>query len=316
MFMPAAQVDNCLRTLLNGFFELSLISVHEKVLNLSHRGLCISLINAPYPAGPGRIICFPGYNFLKIAPNSRIYFKDDVFYEENRLFSFSIRNASYWQEEFKNAFDCKMFLRGMESTANFILSQSDLPLREFLLFLKESDGGQNADRREISDPVYKKIVVFYSEFIESFSNMEVREEATEKFCKNIIGMGYGLTPSGDDFLSGFLSALSVSSHFFPCVFLKAARLQKDFLKFVIKMKHQTTDLSGGFLLYSAQGRVSQEILDLTDACCALDMDRIKANAQWFCLHGHSSGREILAGFYSGIFFVVKNNMQALEMNKV
>ena len=98
----------------------------------------------------------------------------------------------------------------------------------------------------------------------------------------IRGCGEGLTPSGDDFLCGWMLALRLRGKVAPIpAILKNARGQNA--------------VSNAFLEMSAQGRVNVAVKRLLQAPSAA---RVKA----VCAFGHNSGADLLCGMRWGLDF--------------
>ncbi len=107
-----------------------------------------------------------------------------------------------------------------------------------------------------------------------------------KELTHLIGLGIGLTPSGDDFLTGILAGTSLcdqnQSPF-------AAMLKKE----INKHLSDTNDISKAFLTCALKGQFSQTIKTLQEHP---DMDA--TSIQKSCLKiGHSSGIDTLCGIY-------------------
>jgi hypothetical protein len=77
-------------------------------------------------------------------------------------------------------------------------------------------------------------------------------EAAAKAMKSLVGLGPGLTPSGDDFLVGFMAGLWSTSG-------KDVQRRAYTSGFGRKLSHFaqcTTDVSRSYLCHAAEGRVS------------------------------------------------------------
>lgn len=112
------------------------------------------------------------------------------------------------------------------------------------------------------------------------------QEAAEHLAE-IIGLGTGLTPSGDDFLCGVLAILH-STQGDKNIFFTT--LQKS----IHQNLYRTNDISGEFLRSASNGRYSEPVVQLFQAA-----DRGETNLQKytedFLNIGHSSGIDTLCG---------------------
>jgi hypothetical protein len=117
-----------------------------------------------------------------------------------------------------------------------------------------------------------------------------------EFCR-LAGLGIGLTPSGDDFLVGILSAL----RFYKNSGGKA-RLPPEncFDRIAEKTGRKTTSFSSTLLRSAARCWCSQDVADWLSAVHNGDVGFIKASTLRVLASGHSSGVDTLAGLVSAM----------------
>ena len=108
----------------------------------------------------------------------------------------------------------------------------------------------------------------------------------------MIGLGPGLTPSGDDFLTGLFAVLNIEGS--PARRLR--RICGDILERATPLTHP---ISLAALKTSAQGRVRQSIVDLLDNLFDEDAPLDDAVLSRVMRIGSTSGRDILAGVLCG-----------------
>lgn len=110
--------------------------------------------------------------------------------------------------------------------------------------------------------------------------------AAAKQLIHLIGLGIGLTPSGDDFLCGTLAAgilCNQTSH----PFIRALQRQiKEHL-------NDTNDISRAFLRCALNGQFSKAVIQLSHAASSEEI------LHAFTKIGHSSGTDTLSGIYYG-----------------
>ncbi len=114
-------------------------------------------------------------------------------------------------------------------------------------------------------------------------------------CLNrLIGRGPGLTPSGDDFATGYFLGFRDGAN---------EPAQKDFLRQLIQAalvkSCDSTDVSRACIAHAAAGRFSSPLTKLTDAI-ATDADDIPARLADVTDMGHSSGRDTVFGLLCGL----------------
>jgi len=114
---------------------------------------------------------------------------------------------------------------------------------------------------------------------------------------NLIGLGSGLTPSGDDFLVGYLAGLwcavrdSVERRHFVDKLGQA----------VIQLSEQTNDISRTYLFHAAHGQVSGRLEALARAISRGESpEQILPVAEFAMDSGHTSGMEAVTGLLFGL----------------
>lgn len=108
----------------------------------------------------------------------------------------------------------------------------------------------------------------------------------------LLGLGAGLTPSGDDYLSGVLTGLGQ----FP----GAAGLLESMRKAVKANLSRTNRLSQHFLAYAMAGYWGRLEDQLVAALCAGDRPGYLAAAEALAAYGSSSGMDEMLGLRTGL----------------
>ena len=116
--------------------------------------------------------------------------------------------------------------------------------------------------------------------------------------KALVGLGEGLTPSGDDFLVGLLAVLHVTG-FRPC---HADSLVRE--QFCECVRLGTSRLSGEFLRCAFEGHFAEPLVMLIRALCAPTTDAWLAHAATMATVGHSSGVDAMVGIALGYRLLV------------
>lgn len=113
----------------------------------------------------------------------------------------------------------------------------------------------------------------------------------------LIGLGTGLTPSGDDLLAGYVAGVCCAARG------KAERLEylSTFTNVVMRHAHGTNDISRTYLYHAARGRVSSRLFDLASAICGgADLQHVRACVETAMQVGHTSGMETVTGLLFGL----------------
>jgi hypothetical protein len=115
-------------------------------------------------------------------------------------------------------------------------------------------------------------------------------QAFEEAALRVLGLGNGLTPSGDDFLGGIFFALAHKSH--PKWLLGLPALQGNLR---MACEQSTNPISAALLSDNMAGTSYGVLHDMLNALESNDVKKIK-NAREALLHlGSSSGADLLAG---------------------
>jgi Protein of unknown function (DUF2877) len=110
-----------------------------------------------------------------------------------------------------------------------------------------------------------------------------RGMTSDDAVSDLIGLGPGLTPSGDDFLVGALAALDA---------LGQTNIRAVLGRAVVAAADRTSPLSASLLRAAAAGHVSENLHTMVAALVTSDADAAIAAAARF---GHTSGFDALAG---------------------
>jgi hypothetical protein len=112
-------------------------------------------------------------------------------------------------------------------------------------------------------------------------------------AKALVGLGEGLTPSGDDFLVGLLAVLHVTESLPGNA---ASRVREQFCDYV---RLGTSQLSGEFLRCAFAGHFAEPLVMLVRALCTPASDAWPAHAATLAAVGHSSGVDAMVGIALG-----------------
>ena len=124
----------------------------------------------------------------------------------------------------------------------------------------------------------------------SFYRKDKPIEASKKLC-SLIGLGTGLTPSGDDFLCGILAGLHIQGEE-DSIFAK--QLRQD----IHENLSRTNDISQAFLKCALEGQYNLAVNELWKNPSKEQI------SEMFHSIGHSSGMDMLCGIYF-LFFLME-----------
>jgi hypothetical protein len=114
---------------------------------------------------------------------------------------------------------------------------------------------------------------------------------------SLIGLGSGLTPSGDDLLVGYLAGLWCTTKDRSA----RAKFITGLAKTIIDLSGKTNDISRTYLYHAAQGQVSSRLSDLAEAICrGKNPERLSDIAEAAMNLGHTSGLDTVTGLLIGL----------------
>jgi hypothetical protein len=121
--------------------------------------------------------------------------------------------------------------------------------------------------------------------------------AASSSIEKLIGLGAGLTPSGDDLLVGYLAGL------WCAVWDKSELAQSvsNLGKVVVRLSRQTNDISRTYLYHASRGQVSSRLADLAEVICrGQNSDRLLTTVASAMQVGHTSGMDAVTGLLIGL----------------
>jgi len=126
----------------------------------------------------------------------------------------------------------------------------------------------------------------------SASASQLHPTAAAPALNALIGLGAGLTPSGDDLLVGFLAGLwcTVMSDRERLTFVSALG------ETVIALAPRTNDISRTYLIHAARGKISSRLKDLAESLSrGEEAPRLLPIAEAAMQVGHTSGMDAVTG---------------------
>jgi hypothetical protein len=132
----------------------------------------------------------------------------------------------------------------------------------------------------------------------------LRFELMAEIAPRLIGLGQGLTPSGDDFLGGLLFALHGLYSSFP----EAGSLPETIRP--TNYVHKTHPISGTLLSDLAQGHAISPLQGiLNSVLCAAPLISTHSSTLALIKVGHSTGWDLLTGLLTGLLVAIGWNQK-------
>lgn len=137
----------------------------------------------------------------------------------------------------------------------------------------------------------EKLVANGMQFCELLASSHASSQEMSLVLSRLVGLGVGLTPSGDDFIVGALAIAQARS--------LSGGLGEELIDIVDDLGRTTTSVSQHYLMSAARGRFSKSVIDVVDAvlCGDSPMDSAAFETAIKALldHGSTSGTDTLAG---------------------
>jgi hypothetical protein len=116
-------------------------------------------------------------------------------------------------------------------------------------------------------------------------------------ASDLVGLGEGLTPSGDDFLGGLLFCLNRLRQAYP----RELDIAGDYSSFIEQSKTRTNRISYALLKDNARGHGLEPLENFASALLGGDPDdSLQLIAELLINVGHSTGWDMLTGFLVGL----------------
>lgn len=204
-----------------------------------------------------------------IAPGLSFSFNDATTYWESELPVLDWKSQS--QSDIKQSLD-----------ASLQLAQSLLPVRVF-------------DDR-VMQYIYETLNLQSRALIEAIAHNNATEVA--QLAIKQIGLGMGLTPSGDDFLVGLMLILWLNPR-------RYQSLLKQLQVTIMESRTYTNEISWWMLNYAVSGRFNGWLQDYAKALMSSDLSAQRTALTQILTIGSSSGSDMVMGIVAGLQAVVK-----------
>ena len=276
-------------------FDATVHSVFRSAVNLrpAKGSLLLTLIASGEADLPQGIrVNFPeGFSFERLCIGSKVICQDNFLDFENSSLMIELREAKRWK--------CDLPALGADM-ANPTVAAAWKCVWQFL----------NERQRRLEAEIVAEALFRSDEPAQSAISRRAGEaiyallDATRRYnldhtsmLNTLIGLGSGLTPSGDDLLVGYLAGLWCT------VQDRCERVQSvsKLGKAVIHLSRQTNDISRTYLYHASQGQVSSRLADLAEVICrGENSDRILSSVESAMRVGHTSGMDAVTGLLIGL----------------
>ena len=218
---------------------------------------------------------------MKIETNDRVFVEENLLYIGDQL-TISIDRAGKW-ESVLSTYPCNVD----------ILKRNLMKMKDFINIhgvgggMKKNIITLNPFEAEVLNMLEKRTLLLLNELLNG------RISSALPHAVSLIGLGPGLTPSGDDFLTGLFTIFNMkNSPFYP---------YRLFCEDVIKKaKTLTNEISYMTLKKAAFGKVRESIISLLNSLLVEDDEDLILSLNKLLNIGSSSGTDIAFGIVFGM----------------
>ena len=292
MYLLALSIGYAVPT---GNFDASVHSVFQSAINLRLNGqdgllTLIASSEGDLPQGI-RLETPGGFSFEEFHAGERVVCRDGILHFENRSLIVQLSTARRWQ--------CNLTALEFDPS-NPVISAAWTRVWEALNKRQRLNGSEIVaeDLLLLNSPARAGMSGRAGSAMRELLHATRQYESTLPPAVNsLIGLGSGLTPSGDDLLVGYITGLWCASRD------KTERLQfvSRLGKTIIDVLHKTNDISRTYLYHAVRGQVSSRLANLAEGICrGAHLESLNETAEIAMSVGHTSGMETVSGLLLGL----------------
>jgi hypothetical protein len=268
--------------------EFNIFSINSKALYMKNGNHILSLQVEETALSPISLVTnLENFEKLTIDINDKVIYQDGKIYIINKnrdKIIFTFQEKYFYDSNLKALIKNPLSKKYLEKA--FSMSKS-------LIYSKKTQGINQIFLKDIRANTF--IIEFIEKKLEEVENLFKNKNYDQGLDVLVasVGLGIGLTPSMDDFLTGFISA--------NMAFCKIE--DKIFSSFLGKIKENlknTSPISGKFLDLAIKGHFNKPLIDFYSFL--LENDDLEKLKEEFFKVGSSSGMDAA----SGIYFYCKN----------
>lgn len=287
----------------------SIISIHKNAVSADVKGSLISFLPQDRHRGPGCII-LPRRDFSILV--KKLSCGIPFIFSDNSISFIEIDDPDlYICFKNSNSFDCKSLAVSIFSNLSF---NNTLFIDNMSFLLKHLSSAQYfcgslfhmmyqcknyIIPNSFSSWADSRTIPGWQDYIcnilrDTADSIHKRDE--KMFIRQIeklIGLGFGLTPAGDDFILGMLAASTLLKDYYAAGSLDF--LHESLQKTVPNLLDKTNFISAGYLKYAIEGCFSETLISLTAQLVSEKLTSDNKNLTKLLQYGASSGLDILGG---------------------
>lgn len=274
--MKAACYDYYFSLLLNEHVYIDVISVYSNVINLKYKDTYYSIINKNVPKANYFLQINEDINFLNLCePNEKLEINKNIIEGKKIKIDLTSSICHNWETiKFKYSDISVSYIDSLIKKETLRSGTIDFYKNYYFGIHEESDA----------------IDMYLKSEIKKLNDFLLKKETSDNF--KIVGVGLGSTPSGDDYLCGFL---------YCCNQINDLRdLKKYIIDIIEKNIYKTTDISKlMYQIYLNNGH-NEVFYSLLKAMSDSSLFSVEMNYKKIKKIGHSSGIDFLIGIMNAL----------------
>ncbi|WMM24509.1 DUF2877 domain-containing protein [Tissierella sp. MB52-C2] len=272
-------------------------SIFKKVINfVDDDNQIYSILQSSFDNGPYAVRIdnenIDDFFSLQIDINDLVFLENKVLRIENKL-SINFDNVQLWSPmKLKIDIDksnLELFKRNIEVYNHYLFHQGNYGGVKHCYIKTYMESPVSYKPTLIERELYKRVSNFITSIDSEYLNFK-------ESIFSIIGLGNGLTPSGDDFLVGFMTALNV---------VEIEKTQALFrkIKYILRQnKLPTTDISISMINSCIEGNKREHLTDFIRKLFSEDKEGLLDSINNVFSIGSSSGVDLSVGVIIGLMY--------------
>lgn len=292
-------------------------SIFNNACNLEYKDNLITILTKDKIIAPMSIVIDnkEGFNFknIKINKSSKFIFTEEFIIFNSSTFRIDLKRFKVYEpkiERLDKYIEEKMLLNNITKMKYALFEYGKLdffyPLIDdikecikndltYNLNIIYIDKLNNKSNLENNDKSYLFIRDRFIEFLKSIMSYDI--DNIHDYAEKIIGLGFGLTPSIDDFISGVMIAIFYLAGYYN---LDIKKIYEFNNKLITKSINKTTKVSSEMLKHSAKGSINLGIKQLMTTLLSKDYDKkLTDDLKKVIFFGETSGSDIAFGLFIG-----------------
>ena len=291
--VKALSIDNFFKEMTIGSkTALTVHSVFERTINIMIEGELFTLASNQIDNAPATVVIdLPTFNECEIVANAHGFLSPNSI-EITGYLTIDLTTTPTWVCQLHDFSSHHEHL-----VKNILVSKQEIVTNGNAKWLLKKEGNLNAFDKEMCRMLNERTTKLIAGFNKNDTSLNSQN------AKQLIGLGQGLTPSGDDFLVGLLLAFSTSK--------KDQFHQQKWSEQVSKeAKSNTNIISYSAIKYAAIGQTRETIVLFIEALNKEENDeKVKRALANVIKIGSSSGTEMAWGIINGLTLLLKQEEQ-------